>query len=254
MPQGWPKFALSVFMKNENAVFSAVPAPAVFTTVLHGVKVSVSCETRYPFGDGAVYTVKTDAPVSFSLDIRIPGYAVSAQVDGQDARPGSVFSLARTWSGTETVTVSFAFRAVLENAGYLDLCVVNRGPLLFSLPIGVQKIMAEYTRNGVERKFPYCDYLLYPTTDWGFGFASDEFVYHPCEDDARLSSAPAFDQSASPVTLEAVLAPIDWGKKEDFAWVCADYPRDKTPTGDARRMTLIPYGCTDLRMTAMPRL
>ena len=254
MPQGWPKFALSVFMKSENAILSAVPSPAVFRTSMKGTDVKVTCETRYPFGDAVLYTVETASPVSFSLDIRIPSYAVGAKIDGADAKPGTIVSLDRTWEGKTEIRVSFAFEAKLSEMGYGDYLVVNRGPLLFSLPLGENKIMVEYTREGVERKFPYCDYVIYPTTPWNYAFASENFTYHACEDDARLCASPAFDPDASPVSLEADLVPIRWDKKDGYMWVVNDLTLDAKPIGEPRRMTLIPYGCTDLRMTAMPHV
>ena len=33
--------------------------------------------------------------------------------------------------------------------------------------------MLEYTRAGVERRFPYCDYEIYPESEWNYGFADD---------------------------------------------------------------------------------
>jgi hypothetical protein len=37
-----------------------------------------------------------------------------------------------------------------------------RGPLLYSVAIDERWEKLEYTRDGVERVFPYCDYELYP--------------------------------------------------------------------------------------------
>ena len=34
--------------------------------------------------------------------------------------------------------------------------------------------MLEYTRNGVERKFPYCDYEIYPESRWNYAFADED--------------------------------------------------------------------------------
>ena len=36
-------------------------------------------------------------------------------------------------------------------------------------------LYVEYTENGVERKFPYCDYQFIPKTPWNYGYAGDEF-------------------------------------------------------------------------------
>lgn len=252
MPQGWPKLALSVFMANDDAIFSALPLPMTAETVLHGVPVTVVCESRYPFADGYSYRVKTASPVRFSLDLRIPGSVKTASVDGSPVTPGTVVHLEREWSGETEVSVSLTMEAVLDHAGYRDLRCVRRGSLLFSLPVGAQRIMREYTKDGVERRFPYCDYLLYPTTPWEFAFAENaaqdvSFAFRPFDE-----TKPVFSCENAPAALTLPLVPIRWGKENGFAWVAAAYPQDKTPCGEAHPMTLLPYGCTDLRMTAMP--
>lgn len=55
---------------------------------------------------------------------------------------------------------------------------VRRGPLVYALKIGEEKTMLEYERDGVERKFPYCDWEYRPTTDWQYAFASEDVKFH----------------------------------------------------------------------------
>ena len=111
--------------------------------------------------------------------------------------------------------------------------------------------MREYTRGGVERKFPYCDYMLIPTSDWNYAFAGEEFVY--CECAPIPEDCAAFDQTKPCTKITANLAKIDWGREDGFAFVCARLPHDRTPI-ECVKVDLIPYGCTDLRMTAMPKI
>ncbi len=251
MPQGWPKFALAAFMKNDDAIFSASPVPTAACVTLHGVPVRVVCESGYPFRDSYTYRVTADAPVTFSLDLRIPGFAKAACVNGEAVTPGTVVSIRREWSGEATVTVELSFDITLDSIGYEDLYCVNRGALLYSVPVGTQWVKKEYTRSGVVRKFPYCDWLLYPTTHWGYLFADEDFSYRV---NGTLSAdKPVFDPARPPVAIRAHLTPIDWGTEPGFAFVAAKLPLDRTPIGETETVDLIPYGCTDLRMTAMPR-
>ena len=250
MPQGWPKFALSAYMKNDDAIFVASPVPMTVCTEMKGVGVRVECRSGYPFRDTFTLTVRTDAPVAFALDLRIPGFAKSAFVDGEAVTPGTVASVKRIWEGESTVCVSFAFDIRLESALYEDLLCVNRGALLYSVPVTAQKIMREYERGGVVRQFPYCDYMLIPTSDWAYAFTGEKFDYSECG--ALPANTAVFDSEHPPVTITANLAPIDWGKEPGFAFVCAKMPKDRTPVGAPVTVKLIPYGCTDLRMTAMP--
>ena len=52
--------------------------------------------------------------------------------------------------------------------------VSERGPILFSLAIEERWEKQEYTRNGTERRFPYCDYYIYPESKWNYAFCGGE--------------------------------------------------------------------------------
>ena len=251
MPQGWPKFALSSIMKNENALFVASPVPMTVNTTLHGTPVKLEISGGYPFRDTVKIAVTVDAPVDFALDIRVPGYAKTAILDGEALTPGTIASVSRTWQGTTEMTLTFGYDITLDSALYEDLLCVNRGALLYSVPISYEKIMREYTRGGVERKFPYCDYMLIPTSDWGYAFTDTDFVYTECAPIPEDSAA--FDQTKPCVRITANLAKIDWGREDGFAFVCARMPKCREVL-EMVKVDLIPYGCTDLRMTAMPRV
>ena len=251
MPQGWPKFALSSIMKNENALFVASPVPMSVNTTMHGTPVKLEISGGYPFRDTVKIAVTVDAPVDFALDIRVPGFAKTAILGGEALTPGTVVSVSRTWQGTTEMTLTFGYDITLDSALYEDLLCVNRGALLYSVPISYEKIMREYTRGGVERKFPYCDYMLIPTSDWGYAFTDTDFVYTECAPIPEDSAA--FDQTKPCVRITANLAKIDWGREDGFAFVCARMPKCRE-FAETVKVDLIPYGCTDLRMTAMPRV
>ena len=75
--QGWPKFALSAFMKKEDAVLCAVLLPCVLKD--EGVKITL--ETNYPFENTARFTV--DAEKEFTFTVRIPSFAKNLRVNGE---------------------------------------------------------------------------------------------------------------------------------------------------------------------------
>ena len=246
MGQGWPKFALSAFMKTERGIASTLLTPAAVTTEIGGKTVSVELNTRYPFRSTLTYTVKTDAPVTFPLAIRIPAFAKAATVDGISVPVGAFYELEREWSGEMTVAVELEFAAELTE-GFEGMCSVKRGPLLYALPIGEEWHCLEYEKNGVMRKFPYCDYEILPTTPFAFGFASDKFDLVESEPDA----AYVFSPEGAPVALETDLAPVEWGVENNH---CKALPEGRRAIGATQKMRLIPYGCTSLRMSVLPMI
>lgn len=246
MGQGWPKLALTSFMKYDGGILSAVPVPATLDTEINGVKVNISLETGYPFKKSLKYTVKTEKPVAFELGIRIPASAEYAVIDGSLAVPGGIYTLSRLWEGEIAVNVVFDFDFELE-AMPKDMYVLRYGPLFYSFPVEYEKFMHEYEKDGVIRKFPYCDYELYPKSKWNYAFASDIFE----SEEHDIPPLP-FSDETPPVTVKATMREINWENDERFENLCAAAPNDRTPVGKPEEKVLIPYGCTMLRMTIMP--
>lgn len=246
MGQGWPKFALSAFMKSESGIASTVLVPAAVKTQIGGTDVEIELATRYPFRSTLTYTVRTAAPVSFPFSIRIPGFAKSAKIDGKNVKTGEFAVLDREWSGETTVTVELDFATEMTE-GFDGMFSVTRGPLLYALPIGEEWHLREYEKNGVMRKFPYCDYEILPTTPFAYGFAEDSFTYVESEPEAEFLFSP----EGAPVALEAMLAPVAWGEENGH---CKASPDSRVANGAAEKLCLIPYGCTSLRMSVLPKI
>ena len=107
--------------------------------------------------------------------------------------------------------------------------------------------MHEYTHDGVERKFPYCDYELIPQSDWNYAFCGDGL-----EAVRRTVGNSPFSESEPPVVLKASVCKIDWGYADGYETIADAYPRSSRAMGEAVEMEMIPYGCAKLRMTEMP--
>ncbi|MBO5944172.1 MAG: glycoside hydrolase family 127 protein [Clostridia bacterium] len=238
--QGWPKFALSPFMHNENKIINAVMLPSV----LNDNGVTIKLETNYPFENKMRYII--DAEKDFDFVIRIPSFAKNLKVNGED---------------TETKDLEFAIKQgnteiqlEFETIPYLksrpnDLYALQAGSLLFSVPIEYEKQMREYTKKGVERKFPYCDYQFIPKTPWNYGYSDADFelIFN------GISDIP-FSQKNPPVTIKANMQQINWGLKFPYRSVARKIPKSREPISDIQKIKLCPYGCARLRMTEMPVL
>lgn len=247
MGQGFPKFALTAFMKGNHSILVASPVPATLKTTVAGVPVTVTTDSTYPFGTKGRISVTTDRPVTFSLDVRIPAFAGSARLDGKEYRPGTVVTVNRTWEENTEVLLELSYEPKLI-ARPEGRFVLRCGPLFYALPIGEEKKMYEYESDGVERKYPYCDYEIYPTTKWNYAFADADFKVV----EGTIGGYP-FSPENPPVYVEANLSEIDWGEEEGYPNVCARVPASVDPVGEPVRLRLIPYGCTDLRITEMPK-
>lgn len=240
--QGWPKLAMSAILVSKKGIAVGTVLPCSANLEIEGTRVYFRIVTNYPFEDGYRIIVQTAHPAEFEISLRIPGEAAEAYVDGEKVE-GNRCTLRRRWEGKSEINVVFDFEAKLQPQ-YEDLYYVKRGPLVFSLPVKAQWRKKEYVRDGVERRYPYCDYELFPESAWNFAFADGKFMYNK-----KNPGIGAFDSQNPPVCLKTTLCPVEWPVENGVA---AIRPSSLTPVGPEVEAELVPYGCTDLRMTVMP--
>ena len=238
--QGWPKLALSSFMYDEASVISSVPIPSSLKTD----DLSIVLNTEYPFGNSFEYTVESKKDVIFK--IRVPSFAKELRVDDRAVAFCEELQFDIKAGEAKQIHVAFETLPVLFDRPN-NLKSVRCGSLVFSLPINFEAKMLEYTKNGVERKHPYCDYEYIPTSEWQYGFSSPFFKLEKRE----LSDVP-FSSKKPPVVVKAELVRIPWGLEPGFETVCAKVPVSRIPLDEAQEMELYPYGCAKLRMTELP--
>ncbi len=238
--QGWPKFALSPFMHNGNTIINSVMLPCV----LNDNGITIKLETNYPFENKMHYYI--DANKDFDFVIRIPTFAKNLKVNGEEKETKDLTFAIN--NGKTEIELEFTATPYLKERPN-NLYVLQAGSLLFSVPIEYEKQMREYTKKGVERKFPYCDYQFIPKTPWNYGFADKDFevVFN------GISDVP-FSQEKPPVTIKANMQQINWGLKFPYRSVARKTPKSTQPISEMQEINLCPYGCARLRMTEMPIL
>ncbi len=238
--QGWPKFALTPFMHNGDTIINSVMLPSV----LNDKDVTIRLATDYPFNNKMHYYI--DSQKDFDFCVRIPSFAKNLKVNGEEKDTKDLeFNVKQ---GKTEIEIEFTVAPFFKKRPN-DLVALQMGSLLFSVPVAYEKKMREYTKKGVERKFPYCDYQFVPTTPWNYGYSDDYFEvsYHSSGD-------IPFSQSNPPVTIKANMQKIDWGLKFPYRSVARKTPKSSQPISGVETVELCPYGCARLRMTEMPVL
>ncbi len=241
MHQGWPKFALSAFMHREGEVINAIPVPAT----LDSDEITVSIDTEYPFKNSFRYSLKAKKDITFT--VRIPSFAAELALNGNKLSTGDISVVLKAGEQKE-LCITYDTVARFVDRPH-DLKSVQCGSLVFSIPVKYEAKMYEYERNGVERKFPYCDYEYLPTSEWSYALCSDELVIERRD----ISNYP-FSSNEPAVVLKTKAVPIAWGLEDGYDSVCAKAPKSTAPIGDAREIELFPYGNAKLRVTEMPKI
>ncbi|MBQ7956577.1 MAG: glycoside hydrolase family 127 protein [Clostridia bacterium] len=236
--QAWPKFALSAFMHNENTVINAIPVPAELKCDGKYIKLI----TDYPFENSFKYEI--DAEKDFRFIIRVPSFAENVKLNGKNVNTEDlVFEIN---AGKTEINIEFETSAYFEKRPH-DLNKVKCGTLVFSLPVKFSRKMYEYEKDGVERKFPYCDYELLPESKWNYAFADASLKVERKE----VNSIPFSSENPS-VIVKANVAEINWGLEDGYESVCAKVPESRSAISETEEINLYPYGCAKLRMTEMP--
>ncbi|MBQ4337220.1 MAG: hypothetical protein IJC34_08510, partial [Lentisphaeria bacterium] len=96
--------------------------------------------------------------------------------------------------------------------------------------------------------FNYCDYELFAEESWNYGFAGNEFQY----EEQEMGEVP-FSEKNPPCVIYTDMQQIPWQLNENSVGVAAPLPESCKGIAPVERKKLIPYGCTKLRMTEMPR-
>ncbi len=237
--QGFSKLALNIFLQRKNEIHSALCLPAKLTCDTCDIEII----TDYPFKNKVTY--KITAKKDFTFTARIPGTAKNVMLNGKSVKTVKEKLFA---GDKKELILIFDTEIKLEKRPH-GLYSLTRGPLVFSVPISYKTKMYEYTKDGVERKFPYCDYELIPTGKWNYAFNKDDFKVT----ENKITKSP-FSETEPPVSITATLTEIDWQTEDGYENVPAVAPKKPIKYGKTAKITLIPYASAKLRMTEIPKI
>ena len=238
--QGWPKFALSAFMHSGDTVMSVIPLPSTLKTD----ELSIELKTNYPFDNKFEYTVSSKKKIKFK--VRVPSFARELLVNGKRVCYSEELCFDVGESETARIDIEFTTAPILVDRPH-NLKSVRCGSLIFSLPIAYEKKILEYEKNGVDRKYPYCDYEYIPKSEWSYAYSSPFF-----EIERRGISDIPFSSENPPLVVKSKVKKIAWGLKDGYDTVCAKVPESRIPLEEEKEIELYPYGSAKLRMTELP--
>lgn len=261
LPQGWPKFAAHLWMAAPDGGLAAVAyAPCDVATTINGQAIRVNVETDYPFNDTIRLVVHAAAPTRCALHLRIPGWAEGATlaVNGsapEHAAPGTFHKLEREWQGRTEIVLRFPMRLSVQPRPHGSVAI-ERGPLVYALGIGEEwRAVPPLNRSAPTHDERVAhDYEVHPTTPWNYALALDrERPDASITFDMRPVGERPFSPDHAPITARVRGRQIP-------VWRLAHGAAAPPPPGPVQseeavqELTLLPYGCTNLRVTEFPVL
>ena len=256
---GWPYYAQRLwYATGGNGLAVVFYAPSSVTAkVGDGREVTITEQTRYPFEEQVLLTVKTDGKVRFPLYLRVPGWCdgfkmkVNGRAESIEAPAGSYIMVDRTWADGDRVEVEMPMLVALRTWDKNMNCVsVDRGPLTYSLKIGERM-----ERVGGSEKWGA--YEIHPTTAWNYGLVLDEKRPEGSFEVVR-GDWPADDQpftvESAPIAMKAVGRKIPQWQLDHLGLVAEVQAGPVRSDQPQEAITLIPMGCARLRISAFPRI
>lgn len=251
---GWPYYSEHLWMGTLDGGLAATLYSSSSVKAKagpgKGTDVAIVEATNYPFAESISFTVSPTKSVAFPLYLRVPDWCATAKVtvNGKaqqvTAKAQSWIVLERTWKAGDKVVLSLPMSLSVKTwTGNKDSVSVKRGPLWYSLKIG-----EEWRKYG-DAKWP--GYEVFPTTPWNYGFASTDISSLKVTRKPGPLAAQPFAPGAAPISITAKARRIpNWSMKRGLVDTLKQSPvRSEEPV---ENITLIPLGCTRLRMTALP--
>jgi hypothetical protein len=260
MHQGWPKFVQHLWYRTKNNGLAAfLYGPSEITTKVGRTSTGIMIKevTNYPFSNQITLNFYMEEDVNFDLHFRIPGWCskASVKINGEDLSINTgerIVTITRNWKNGDQLTLDFPMDLKISSWGN-NTRTVERGPLVYAL-----KLSEIWKKESEPSEGEYS--CVFPGEAWNYGILQDA-VKDPSKNiTVRVSeidfSKFIWNLNNSPVELRLPAKKIpDWNICGDIAPVPITGRHGVYMGGTSDKteiISLVPYGCTKVRVVAFP--
>jgi DUF1680 family protein len=264
MHQGWPKFTQHLWYATpDRGIAALVYAPSeVKVLVGNGREITIREETSYPFGETIQFTLQfeeNDDPAGFPFRLRIPSWCHTGEVWinkklFKKEKGNSILTISRDWKSGDRVELRLPMH-VFTNTWYENSQSIERGPLTFVLKIGEEMKKVENVKD--PGKYGSFYYEIRPTTPWNYGLLkeyNDTLQQHYIVEKKDSIAAYPWSPGQAPLIIKTRAKRIpSWQLYNEMTGpIPYSVTYQMEVADEADDITLIPYGCSHLRIAQFP--
>ncbi|MFT3702891.1 MAG: glycoside hydrolase family 127 protein [Agriterribacter sp.] len=260
MHQGWTKFTSHLWYSAPgNGIAALHYSPSIVTSKVgsSNTTVTINEETAYPFDDAINFTMAAKQAVRFPFVLRIPAWCNEATIllNGKKLRTekgGQLITIDRVWQHNDKITLQLPMHVSISEWGR-NSRAVERGPLVYAL-----KLPERWEKDSIPEEGDY--FNVFTDAPWNYGI-EEAVVQKPAEQSEvkliqSVDGSFVWNLAHAPVEITVGAKKIpDWKIVNDVAPQPVT-ARDGLYMGKvdtlSEKITLIPYGCTKVRIVAFP--
>ena len=257
MHQGWTKFASHLWYTRHDGGLAALQyGPNQLQTVVNNQVVVIDEKTNFPFDETIEFEFSMEKPVKFQFELRIPSWCKEATVTVNGGSPskfkgGHMISIETEWKDKDKLVLHLPMEVTTSNWGK-NSRAIERGPLVYAL-----KLEERWEKGNEPTEGDYMS--VYPTQPWNYGLLKQ--VIDDPSANLKVTQRPVGEKFVwnihnAPIEISAPARKIPNWKVVDGV---AHQPiTDRTGiykgevSNEVEKITLVPYGCTKVRVVAFP--
>ena len=254
MHMGYPKFIQNMWAECDGGVALTAYGTSRLETKSRGMSIVFDEVTHYPYADDVKLIYRGDSGC-FRLLLRLPDWSKSngVFVNGSEYEfdaDGDFAVIDREFQAGDVISVRFE-SAIEVHDWHGNSFYVKKGAVLYCLPVKEHWQMIE-TNDFRELKYKpraLSNREIYPMSAWNYTFEPKEenmrFVKKVFEQEKMISP----DSAPAGIDVTAYRA-VNWHLKGNIADTVECAVVDKAA---ARRIRLVPYGFTRLKISVFPK-